>query len=31
MWKPSIDRMGANSYPMFAALVSKMHAVIDPV
>ncbi|HEY3830942.1 MAG TPA: hypothetical protein VGO03_01485 [Acidimicrobiia bacterium] len=29
MWKPSIDAMGANAYPMFAALVTKMHAAID--
>ena len=31
MWKPAIDEMGANAYPMFAALVNKMHAAIDAV
>jgi hypothetical protein len=30
MWKPSIDAMGANIYPMFEALVVKMQRSLHP-
>ena len=29
MWKPSIEAMGDNVYPMFEALVVKMRAALD--
>lgn len=29
MWKPSIDAIGDDPYPMFGALVQRMRAVID--
>ena len=30
MWKPAIDAMGGNVYPMFGALVNQMQAAIEP-
>jgi hypothetical protein len=30
MWKPSIDAMGENAYPMFGALVRRMRAALEP-
>ena len=29
MWKPSIDAMGTDVYPMFGALVERMQAALD--